>query len=472
MGQEKATAPLLTTTAGPDGGARAGPVSWRSRLGLHPGWCLCAAAAVTAALWFSHMPSLLLRAQFYADDGGWYQAAYTRGPLLTLVQPAAGYLVSLQRLAAALSLLLPTLAAPTFFNLVALGVEVAAIGYLLSARMSSAIPSVEVRIALALLVIVLPNAYDTSGNLTNAQWHLALIAFLVVFAAPSRRVGGAIWDGAVLVLSGLSGPYCILLEPIIGWRWLRSRAEPRLRWVLVANSVCVLVQVAVILATAATERTSGSLGAGLVPLVTMLGRQVTLGLMVGAHGLSALVGTPLGTNPVVLGALAVIPVAACTWAAWHGPAILRAFCIYALLELGLALVAPSIAPPRWPNLGRPADIVNFHPGGIRYFLFPLLAFAISLGWLAVRGLRLVRERRTRGFTAHPLRVGTARVAGVAATLLLVLGATNGVPRDWLYPPYLDEHWGAEVQRLDTATPGTKVVIPINPQGWTVTLVAR
>jgi hypothetical protein len=181
----------------------------------------------------------------------------------------------------------------------------------------------------------------------------------------------------------------------------------------------------------------------------------------------------LGDSLLALGVLAAIPIVTCGWAAWRGPAILRAFCLLAALELLLALVAPSIPSPRWPNLGNPADIVSFHPGGIRYFLYPLLAFALSLGWLGGRRVRPGRRpagdfpRRERR-----LREAPARVAAVAATLLLLLTAADGVPRDWVYPPYLDQHWAAQVQRLDAAAPGTRVVIPINPPGWTVTLIAR
>ena len=40
------------------------------------------------------------------------------------------------------------------------------------------------------------------------------------------------------------------------------------------------------------------------------------------------------------------------------------------------------------------------------------------------------------------------------------------------PEALEEHWGAEVHRLESAQRGSVVVIPLNPQGWTVTLVAR
>ena len=476
MGQEVAAGQThsAATAAAPSRGERAGRWGvWHARLSRHTGWGLVAAGLATAALCLSHLPSLLLHAQFYADDGGWFQTAYEHGPLLTLWTPAAGYLVTLQRVTASLSLLLPTALVPTFFNAVALLVEAGGVCYLLSRRMAESIPRLWVRLAVALVVIALPNAYDTTGNLTNAQWHLALIAFLAIFASPPRRLWGWICDGFVLVLSGLTGPYCILLEPIAAGRWLRDRGDRRRRFVLLANSACALVQLGVLAAAFGQQRSSRGLAAGVAPLITLLGRQITLGLLVGAHGLNGLVGRPFGDSLLALGVLAAIPITTCAWAAWRGPAILRAFCLFAALELLLALVAPSIPSPRWPNLGNPADIVNFHPGGIRYFLYPLLAFALSLGYLGGRRGRPVwrpagdpprRERR--------LRDAPARVGAVAVLALLLVTAADGVPRDWVYPPYLDQHWGAQVQRLDAAAPGTRVVIPINPPGWTITLTAR
>ncbi len=459
------------------------PLAWekwrRSMSRWSSGW-LVVAALLTAALWLSHMPALLFHAQFYADDGGWYQGAYTLGPLASLPHPAAGYFVLFQRLIASISLLLPIIAVPTFFNIVALAVQIVGICYLVSRRMSAAIPSVAVRVSIALLVIALPNAYDTSGNLTSTQWHLGLLAFLVMFADPARRVGGHILDAAVIVIGGLTGPYCILLEPIAIWRWRRNPGDRRLTYVLIANTVCAAAQLVVIVDRLALERSSAPLAAGFYPLVRMIGRQVTLGLIVGAHGLASIAGSFVASNVVALTVLTVIPFVVCAWAAWRGPRILRAFCYYAFAVFALALVAPSIAGFRWPSLGDPADVTNFHPGGLRYFLYPLLAFAISLGWFAVTYVmpwaRQMRGRRAHARlaadTATSRRVWIGRCVGLAAALVLAGSVFIGMRVDWSYPPYLEEHWAAEVHKLEAARPGTDVVIPINPQGWTVSLVAR
>ena len=452
---------------------------WATALPAHPRLLLPAAALLTYALSISHLPSLVLHAQFYADDGGWYQAAYAQGPLRSLVHPAAGYVVMFQRLVAAIVSPLPTLAAPTAFNLVAIGVGAVGICYLLSSRTSAAIPSKWARIAVALLVLALPNAYDTSANLTNTQWRLGLIALLVVFARPARSAGGRLADTALIAIAGLTGPGCLFLEPIIAWLWLRERT-PRLKVLLILNTLCVAIQLAAIVVLAGTQRSSSPLGAGPIPLAQMVARQVTLGLVVGAHGISRIVGTNAISSTALLTLLAAIPVAVCVWAAWRGPRILRALCCVAFLELALALVAPSIPAPRWLSLARPANITEFHPGGIRYFLYPLLAFAISLGWLAVAAWRNWRARQSTAGRAAvrdwsvraAVRDWSVRAAGLAGAAVLTLTVLVGVPADWRYPPYIDEHWSAHVQRLDAARPGTVVVIPINPRGWKLTLTAR
>jgi hypothetical protein len=480
MGQD-ATSSLHASIPGRrSSGLRVGWEKWRASLSRPSRWWLVAAAVVTAALWLSHMPALLFHAQLYADDGGWYQGAYTLGPLASLPHPAAGYFVLFQRLIASVSLLLPLIAVPTFFNAVALAVQVVGICYLLSRRMASAMPSVTVRVSLALLVIALPNAYDTSGNLTSTQWHLGLLAFLVIFAGQARRMSGHLFDAAVILGGGLTGPYCILLEPIIVWLWRRNPGDRRLRYLLIGNSVVAVAQFLVIVDRLAGERLSSPLAAGFSPLVRMIGRQVTLGLVVGAHGLAAIAGSFVASNTVALTVLTAIPLAVCAWAAWRGPRMLRAFCYFAVAVFALALVAPSIAGFRWPSLGDPADVTNFHPGGLRYFLYPLLAFAISLGWLVVTSvipwLTLVRQRRAEaGVTAHSApsrRVWIGRVVGLAAAGVLAGSVLFGVRMDWTYPPYLEEHWGAQVQRFEAAPRGTVVVFPINPMGWTFSLVAR
>jgi hypothetical protein len=61
---------------------------------------------------------------------------------------------------------------------------------------------------------------------------------------------------------------------------------------------------------------------------------------------------------------------------------------------------------------------------------------------------------------------------IAAGALIAATILVGVPSDWSYPPYTDMHPERYAEVLDRAAPGTRVVIPINPPGWTIELTRK
>src|SRR4051812_3305174 len=83
-----------------------------------------AAVVVTIALIVSRRPDGIWHAQFWAEDGKiWYADAYNEGPLRALLFPAAGYLQSFSRLAAALSVAFDLRHAPLVMNVAAVLVQ-------------------------------------------------------------------------------------------------------------------------------------------------------------------------------------------------------------------------------------------------------------------------------------------------------------------------------------------------------------
>ena len=84
---------------------------------------------------------------------------------------------------------------------VALAVQVLPAVMVASHRYSSAVPDVRVRLLLATLYLVIPNSSEIFVNLTDAQWHLAVLSVLVVLALPATG-GWRVFDVAVLALSG------------------------------------------------------------------------------------------------------------------------------------------------------------------------------------------------------------------------------------------------------------------------------
>jgi hypothetical protein len=143
---------------------------------------------------FSRRPSLLTHAQFYAEDGMiWFAQAYNFGWLHSLFLPQVGYLNVVPRLGAGLALLVPLQCAPLVMAIVGLLIQALPVPILLSARCSNW-ASLPDRLLLAAIYVALPGTREIHVVLTNAQWHMALAAALLSFAASPRTWRGRLCD--------------------------------------------------------------------------------------------------------------------------------------------------------------------------------------------------------------------------------------------------------------------------------------
>ena len=376
---------------------------------------------------------LVLHAEFWAEDGwAWYPDAYNLG-VSSLFVPLAGYLQTLSRLVGWMAQALPLRWAPTVFVAAALAIQALPPAFLVSNRLSGAWPSVPARLGFAVLWVALPNIQEEHANLTNAQWHLAALAFLVLLADPPRGPWGRAFDWGVLALSGLSGPCCLLLLPIAAWRgWNGKGWRGRSRLAIVAASS--LVQGWTLLHTV-SDRTSAPLGADPATLARVVAQQVVLAPWTGQAYMARLQAEPVwqsGWTPAIVaaGALGLAAVAF-----WRGPLILRAACVLGGLELGAALLRPQISKsgPQWTLMMLPGV-------GQRYYYLPMLAWVGVVFWLA--GTR-------------PLG---ARVAG----LVLVAGLAFGVWADWFLPGREPTGFVARAEAFERSAPGTVAAFPVNP----------
>src|SRR5580704_4816437 len=85
--------------------------------GLSLAWQVATFIAAFVAI-FSRLPGALLHPQFFAEDGWvWYQQAYNLGWFRPLFITQAGYLQTLPRLVAGVTLLFPLQWAPLMMNL-------------------------------------------------------------------------------------------------------------------------------------------------------------------------------------------------------------------------------------------------------------------------------------------------------------------------------------------------------------------
>jgi hypothetical protein len=403
---------------------------------------LLAVFLVACVLVFLRRPDALTNPQFFTEDGTiWYADAHDLGGVRSLfLSTPRGYFHAGQRLAGLAAQAVPMLWAPLFFNIVAIAIEALPAVLLASRRFAQAVPPRWARLLLAFIYVALPAEWMTISNLTHSQWHLAVLASLVVVAAPD---GSRWWKGfdiAVVALSGLTGPTSLLLTPIaaVAW-WLR-----RTRWSLVLLLVTAgagTIQAISLLLWAAPLADHPPLGASAFAFMELFARRIVYGALIGQRLSASLLesSASVWANVAVLTALAVSGGAALVYALLRAPVELRLLIVFYAMVLLAALFwpIPMMGEQKyWETLMAPGA----HP---RYF-FPL-TFALIATFLWMLSRKMV----------------FARIGGAIALMLTLAVA---IPFDWREPAFRDYHFSAYVQRYDEAAPGAPVQIPI-PPGW-------
>jgi hypothetical protein len=238
------------------------------------------------AVWLTRRPDAVFHPQFWAEDGHvWFANAYNLGWWTTLFRAQDGYFQTLPRLAAALALLVPIALAPLVLNLIAIAIEVLPVSILLSSR-SSAWGSLRYRAVMAAICLALPNTREIGAIVTSSQWILALCALLILVASLPHSVVGRTFDISLLLICGLTGPFCVFLLPVaifIAWR----RRDP-LRWSYVGMlATLCLVQAWGLLVIDRSGRAHAPLGPSFQLFARILGGQVFLGTLLGGNGLAS-----------------------------------------------------------------------------------------------------------------------------------------------------------------------------------------
>ena len=387
-------------------------------------------------------PDAIFHAQFFAEDGHvWFADAYNLGWWPTLFRAQDGYFQTLPRLGAALALLVPLPLAPLVLNFIAIAVQALPANLLLSSR-SSAWGGLRYRALMAGLYLALPNVREVNAIITSSQWVLALCVFLLLVASPPKDLAGRIFDVFVLLLCGLTGPFCVFLLPIAiflawrrrdGWGWTNAG---------ILAALC-LVQAWGLLVVDRSGRAHAALGANPALFARILGGHVFLATLLGANGLASHSSPPLS---MLLFCAAIGGTAIVAICFTQSGMEMKLFLLLTSALLAASFISPAAYPPpgvtRWELLAG--------AGGIRYWYFPTLAFAWSL-------LRCFQTR-----------VVALKAVSVALMALMCFG----ILRDWMLPAFMDLHFSDNVRQLEAAPPGTAVVFPENPQGWDIRLVKR
>lgn len=380
--------------------------------------------AVCGIVLLARKPDLLLRPQFWAEDGHFFQEFYVHG-WSTLFTPYAGYLHSIPRMVAGSSFWWDPLYAPAWFVGCAAAVTLYVCARCLSSR--QLLPGGPLA---ALAVVTVPDAFEVILNLTNLQWIVAVgLALLLLSRDPDSKLAW-VHDTGVAIVAGLTGPFSLLLTPCFVARGIVRKT--RASWILatlIALTGTIQLHFILQFQELPTPNASIDPSAGLGAIGTRLAGSLFTGGRVSAQ-------SPVGLRWL----LALITVGLVLFAGLRRD---ERQPVYKFLTAFFALVlAASLYRCRWvlPDLQQPGY-------GARYF-FPLQLMVI---WLIISAL----------YDARPLRRRFALVS-----LLLALTANVGRLRE----ASLDDlHWEEFAPKIRANEP---VVIPINPTGWTISLPGK
>jgi hypothetical protein len=397
-------------------------------------WVVFFLAAAAVAI---REPDLLLNPQFYAEGGAWYAEAYNLGWAHALLIPAGGYPQLFSRLVAALCLLAPLQFAPLLMNLCGIACQALPVCILLSPRCSRWGP-LPVRLLMAGVYVALPNAGEIHVVLASVQWHLGFAACLLVLGNPPATWRGKVFDSVVLILCGLTGPFCVLLLPLAGIFWWKRRQS----WSGIVLGVLAVASVLTGLALVSggwQGRVAGALGASPDLFARILAGQVYLAALVGQNDFAS------HANVVVIVAADLIGTLVIGWSLLRGRWELRLFIAFSAMLLAAALKNPvgGAQQLQW-------EFLATSTGG-RYWFFPMLAVSWSLIWCATQS------------AFKPFQV-----LGVSCLAVMLWGELHELK----YAPFPDEQFPRHAREFAAARPGTALTIPICPEGWSIRLVKK
>ena len=393
----------------------------------------------------SRRPDVILYPQFWAEDGRiWFEQAYNIGVLKALFIPHTGYFQTFSRLVASFALFFPLKFAPLVFNLVAIFFKILLINLLFSKRFSKIIPELSTKIFLAILYIALPNTSEVFANVTNMHWYLAILAFMVIILGVSKNVWWKIFDNFIIILSGLSGPFVILLIPIAIVRWFIKKDKEFLVPFLLLL-ICSAIQAYFILMTAFDTRSAMSLGVTIGLFIKIVTGQIFVGAIIGKRGFAWLYNHGFLSNFIyiinfLIGSLIILFVF--IKSKWE----LKSFLVFSGLILLISLAKPmaSLSQNQWYILSLPG-------AGTRYWFIPMLAFVFCLVFL--------------------LKKQNSIYIRLLSIILFAIMSV-GVVWDWSHHEWEDLHYVEYAEKFEQLPVGEEFKIPIHPKGWEMTLIKK
>ena len=383
--------------------------------------------------------------QFYAEDAVfWYKEAYEAdNGILPFLSPKQAYFQTISRVGGGIAMLVDIQYAPLVFNVISITITVLPVVFFLSSRFSKLIPKISHRVFLSLAYLCLPGASEVHANLTNAHWHLAILMVLVIIAPASRKVFWRIFDGAVLLLAGLSGPFVFFTLPLFAvYVYYRPSREKFALFGVLALTFCIQLYSLLFILAPGAPRSSAPLGASLVNFFTIFGGNVFLKGALGpqiTNIIREFVLWKAGLLPIIVGLSGIVISGYFFYKAKIEAQIFVAFTYMVLLG---SMTSPMV------HLTKPQWAVMASGTGGRYYYLAIL------GWIFVLSYLFVIEKKTW------LKVGLGSV--------LLFFTLVAVPKDFEVKKLRNYHFKEQVAEFHSLKKGDSYTFRI-PPSWKMTL---
>jgi len=400
-----------------------------------------------AALLIARRPDCISNPQFWAEEGKlFFTDAQQRPAWVNLASYSLGYFFLVIRLISQVAALVPLQYSPLVFVLAALAIQAAVPTFIISSRCANWMGPFPIRLAAALLYCAMPNSSEVHCIALNCRVHLAVLASLIIISPGPFSRWGEVLDGAILILTGLSGPYVLLLAPLAAWRHRAVRTSATRRNYLILLVTFGFAAFAAIASTG-QRHPSTELGASFGEGIRILGGRLPIMLLLGEKSYSILLRQAWFDAAAVvafgfLGFLVIVILC-------RGRSELRYLLVMGFGSLAMGLLSSPIGIhdiAAWRAFWTVVEC------GQRYFFLPMAMLLFSLASLAGGG-KGIWERRL-------------------AIALLILMATIGARVDWRVPAFVDFHFRDYVEVYQALPAGSSLEVPINPRGWHLELRRR
>jgi len=285
---------------------------------------------------------------------------------------------------------------------------------------------------------------ELNVDVASAQFHLAILATLMLVAPPPDRRGWRVFDVATMALCALTGAFVYILLPVaLLWWWLRRQRSTAV--------LCLILLVglgAQLYAMLLAPRTAAPLGASLRDLAIIVCDRVILAGLFAEAGNTHLFVAGVPDAAVIATGVCLLSLPVLVFAALRAPWELRFFALAAggIAAAGLAFPLVSASGHQW-------DIIAYTNAAERYFLMAQVAWVAILLWAASR-----------------LPRPALRASGTA---LIAVAFASGLVAAWTYPAFPNDNWPGEAHAILTARPGTRLSLPIPPiPPWAVNVTVR